>query len=496
MAIKSLAARIWASQLVPRTYRQAQHAVETQQQLLRTLTHAARFTEFGKAHGFQDIQTPEAFRTQVPLRTYEELLPWIERILAGKPDVLWPGHPIYLATTSGTTAGAKYIPITRDSIPFHIQSARDALLFYVYHSGKTDFVNGRMTFLSGSPELETHTSGIPLGRLSGIAHHYVPSYLTRNRLPSFAVNCIDDWETKVERMLDESLASDLRLLSGIPPWVQMYLERVRARTGRAPAEIWPHLQVYVHGGVDFRPYQHLILEALGRPVDLVETYPASEGFIAFQDDYRAEGLLLRFNQGMYFEFVPLNEVGKADAPRLHLGQVQLDQQYAIVLNTNSGLWGYVIGDTVRFVSLNPPRIKVTGRIKHFISAFGEHVIQEEVNQALTQACKACPAVVTEFTVAPKIGENHSCHEWWIEFEVPPADEIAFGQHLDQAMREQNKYYDDLRTGGMMGQAQVIRLRPQACRDYMKSIGKLGGQNKFPRLTNDRKLVDALMPYRQ
>lgn len=494
MSVKSFAAKIWADRLVPRTYRQARQAVEIQRAWLAKLLRQAKPTSFGQEHRFADLQTPEDYRLAVPLRTYEDFLPWIERVKTGESDVLWPGKPLYFATTSGTTAGAKYIPISRQSIPYHISSARDALLFYVHHSRSAAFVDGRMTFLSGSPEMESSAAGIPVGRLSGIAHHYVPAYLTRNRLPSFPVNCIDDWETKVERMLDEALPTDLRLLSGIPPWVQMFLERAKQRTGRKPCEIWPNLRTYAHGGVDFRPYQPLIVEALGREVDFIETYPASEGFIAFQDDYRQDGLLLRFNQGIYYEFIPLERYGEPDAPRLSLGEVDLDRQYAIALTTNAGLWSYVIGDTVRFVSLDPPRIKVSGRVKHFISAFGEHVIQEEVNAALEAACHATGAVVTEFTVAPLVGENSSCHEWWIEFEKKPEKLSAFMEKADDKLRERNKYYDDLRNGGMLAQPQAKPLRPNACRDYMKSIGKLGGQNKFPRLTNDRKLADALLPY--
>jgi hypothetical protein len=465
--------------------------------LVRHLQRATR-TRFGQEHGFERLLAAKnpvaAFRAAVPVRDYEAMRERFERAADGAPNELWPGKPLYLAKTSGTTGGAKYLPLTRESVPHHIRGARDALLFYIHQTQNSDFLDGKMMFLSGSPALERNAAGIRVGRLSGIAQHFVPRYLQSNRLPSFPVNCIEDWEEKIEAIVHETVRHDLRLISGIPPWVQMFFEKLKHITGKTPAEQWPRLSVFVHGGVDYSPYADTFERALGKAVDVVEVYPASEGFIAVQDSRREPGLLLGPDYGIYFEFIPLEEYGRPDARRLGLDEVETDVQYAVVLTTDAGLWAYDLGDTVRFTTLNPPRVKVTGRVKHFISAFGEHVIAEEVNDAMTAAVDACGGEVVEFTVAPRVSEIAPCHEWWVEFSRPPDSPERFARALDDALAQRNPYYRDLRHGNVLRPPTLVLLQSGACRQYMKSIGKLGGQNKFPRLTNDRKLVDALQPY--
>ncbi|MCS7084554.1 MAG: GH3 auxin-responsive promoter family protein [Bacteroidia bacterium] len=473
-------------------------AAVSQRDLLTAHLRRAASTRFGKEHDFQavlrDRDPVAAYRKAVPVRDYEALRPYFERAADGARDELWPGKPLYLAKTSGTTGGAKYLPLTRESVPHHVRGARDALLFYIARTGNSAFLDGKMMFLSGSPALEVNRAGIRVGRLSGIAQHFVPRYLQSNRLPSFAVNCIEDWEEKISAVVQETVGEDLRLISGIPPWVQMFFERLRETTGKSPIEQWPRLSVFIHGGVDFTPYKQTFERSLGGRVDVVEVYPASEGFIAVQDAAPQDGLLLGLDYGIYFEFIPLEEYGKPDARRLGLEQVETNVQYALVLTTDAGLWAYDLGDTVRFTSLNPPRIKVTGRVKHFISAFGEHVIAEEVNAAMSAAVEECGGEVAEFTVAPLVSPTESRHEWWVEFVRKPDDPQRFAAALDAALVRLNPYYKDLRQGNILLPARLVPLKPGACNHYMKSIGKLGGQNKFPRLTNDRKLVEALLPF--
>ena len=495
MGLKALLSRPLAAYTVHR-YRQWQHQpAATQARLLRQLVRAAAGTVFGRAHNLGGIQTPADLAARVPVRDYEGLRPWFEQVKAGLPDVLWPGRPLYLAKTSGTTSGAKYIPITRASIGNHIGGARDALLHYVAATGRARFLDGKLIFLSGSPELE-RVGGIPTGRLSGIVNHHVPSYLRANQLPSYVTNCIDDWEAKLDAIVAETLGQPLSLISGIPPWVQMYFDRLVARTGRPVGEVFPQFDLFVSGGVSMAPYLGRLRESIGRPVDSLELFPASEGFLAFQDQPGNPGLLLRLNSGIFFEFVPAERFFEPSPLRLSIGEVELGRQYAVVLTSNAGLWAYSLGDTVRFVDLHPPRVVVTGRLTHFLSAFGEHVIGEEVEAALREARRQHPeAEVTEFTVVPLVSANPaqpSRHQWLIEFARPPRDAAAFAAALDATLRQLNAYYDDLRQGHILAPLLLTALPPGAFQRYMRSIGKLGGQNKVPRLGNDRVVAEGLL----
>ncbi|RSK47660.1 GH3 auxin-responsive promoter family protein [Hymenobacter rigui] len=495
MGLKSTLSRPLAT-YIARQYARWQHdPIGTQQRVLRGLLERGAGTAFGQAHHLGGVRTAQDFAWQVPVRDYEALKPWFERVKAGEADVLWPDKPLYLAKTSGTTSGAKYIPLTKDSIPNHINGARDALLHYVHRTGKSRFLDGKLMFLSGSPELET-VGGIHTGRLSGIVNHHVPAYMRRNQLPSYATNVIEDWETKLDRIVDETLPERMTLISGIPPWVQMYFDRIVQRTGRPVGEVFPEFDLFVYGGVNFEPYRKKLLETIGRPVDSVELFPASEGFLAFQDEPGNPGLLLLLDAGIYYEFVPAERFFEKSPPRCTLAEVELDRQYAMVLSSNAGLWGYSLGDTVRFVSKYPFRVVVTGRIKHFLSAFGEHVIAEEVEQTLREAMRQHPEVeVVEFTVAPQVSDDPavpSRHQWLIEFARPPHDAAAFAAALDASLRQRNVYYDDLLRGHILAPLQLTPLPAGAFQRYMKSQGKLGGQNKVPRLSNDRTLAEGLL----
>ena len=492
MKIKSFLAKPFAGYIYKQIRKGMETADEDQQSIFDQLIKVGAKTEFGKEHDFGQIKTYEDFVKQVPIRDYEQFKPYIERIKQGKHNILWKGQPIYLAKTSGTTSGVKYIPITKDSIDNHIDTARNALLCYMAETGNTKFADGKLIFLSGSPELE-RIGDIPTGRLSGIVNHHVPKYLRANQLPSFETNCIEDWEQKLDKMVEETINENMTLISGIPPWVQMYFDRLTEKSGKKIGELFPNFSVLVQGGVNFEPYKTKLMESIGRPIDGVELYPASEGFFAFQDSQKEPGLLLNTNSGIFYEFVPADEIFAKNPTRLTLKDVKVGENYALIINSNAGLWGYNIGDTIKFVSTKPYRITVTGRIKHFISAFGEHVIGEEVETALLKAAEEEQINITEFTVAPMISqtEGKSYHEWFIEFEEIPNELERFAKKIDDNLRKKNVYYDDLISGNILQQLKISVVKKNGFIDYMKSIGKLGGQNKIPRLSNDRKIADEL-----
>lgn len=496
MGIRAFLSKPIASFIVKRQKKWASQPGKTQEKVFQYLIDTAKNTLFGKDHDFSSIKNYEDFKKRVPIRDYEDLKSYIEKVKDGQPDILWKGKPVYFAKTSGTTSGVKYIPITKDSIPFHISGARDALLNYVNETGKSKFLDGGLIFLSGSPEMEKK-NGIFVGRLSGIVNHHVPKYLRTNQKPSYLTNCIEDWEEKLDKIIEETSHENMTLISGIPPWVQMYFDRLTEKTGKKVKDIFPEFSLFVYGGVNFEPYRAKLVDTIGKKVDSIETYPASEGFIAFQDSQKEEGLLLLLNSGIFYEFIPAEEYFNENPKRLSIEDVELGVNYAIILNTNAGLWGYSIGDTVKFVSKDPYRLVVSGRIKHFISAFGEHVIGEEVEKAMKSTLSNYPEVeIIEFTVAPQVTPSSGLphHEWFIEFSKAPNDLSAFEKDLDAALVKLNVYYEDLITGSILSNLKIASLKKDAFRDYMKSLGKLGGQNKVPRLSNDRKIADVLKNY--
>jgi len=498
MGIRSILSKPIAKWIVYDQKKWALNPGKFQSNLFRKLIKSGSKTQFGRDHQFDEIRNHTDFTQRVPIRDYEELKPYINEILKGKKDVLWPGLPAYLAKTSGTTSGVKYIPITKDSIPNHINSARNALLSYVNETGNSTFLDKKLIFLSGSPTL-TYTSGIPTGRLSGIVNHLIPTYLKSNQLPSYPTNCLEDWEQKVDQIVLETENQDLSLISGIPPWVQMYFDKLVSRKGKSIKDVFPNFSLFVYGGVNFDPYQKKLYETIGKTIDSIETYPASEGFIAYQDSQASKGLLLLSNSGIFFEFIAASDFFNESRKRLTLEEVEIGVNYAVILNSNAGLWGYAIGDTVKFLSTYPHRIIVTGRIKHFISAFGEHVIGEEVEKAMTLTCQKFPETeLIEYTVAPQVTPTSGLplHEWYIAFAQRPHDVSAFKKELNLNMQQLNSYYDDLVKGAVLDPLQVITLKADAFIKYMKSIGKLGGQNKVPRLSNDRKIVEALHTFKE
>lgn len=497
MGLKALLSKVFASIVVKDINKWKYNAVAAQDKTLAYLLKQAAGTAFGKDHQFLNIKTYNDFKANVPVRDYEDLRPYIDRVVAGEADVLWKGKPQYFAKTSGTTSGVKYIPISKESMPEHVKAARNALLTYIHETGNASFVNGKMIFLQGSPVL-TIKNGINVGRLSGIVAHLVPKYLQKNRLPSYQTNCIEDWEEKVDAIVEETFHQDMTLISGIPPWVQMYFDKLSSKAGGKPIkDIFKNFQLFVYGGVNYEPYRAKIETSIGKKIAAIETYPASEGFIAYQDSQTDKSLLLLVDAGIFYEFIPADEYYNEKPTRLSLAEVQIGQNYALVLNTNAGLWGYSIGDTVKFVSLNPYKILVTGRIKHFISAFGEHVIGEEVEHALLSVANQEGVEITEFTVAPQVSTSHGelpYHEWFVEFTKEPKDLAAFAIKVDKVLQQKNIYYFDLIEGNILQPLKIRTLQREAFVNFMKGQGKLGGQNKVPRLSNDRKIADELLKF--
>ncbi|MFS4415416.1 GH3 auxin-responsive promoter family protein [Maribacter sp. 2307ULW6-5] len=497
MSIKALAAKIFAAHIAKKTAKWSQKPHLAQERVLKNLLSEGKKTQFGQDHGFRDIQHYEDFKKAVPVRDYEDLKPYVERAVAGEKDVFWPGRPIYFAKTSGTTSGAKYIPITKASIKYQVQASRNAILAYIHESGKANFVNGKMIFLQGSPVLE-EKNGIKLGRLSGISAHYVPNYLQKNRLPSWETNCIEDWETKVDAIVEETQNQDMTVIAGIPSWVQMYFERLKQKTGRNIGELFPNFELFIYGGLNYEPYRKKFEGLIGRKVPSIELFPASEGFFAYQDKQGEKGMLLLLNSGIFYEFIRADTFFDQDRERIPLTEVQLGVDYAMIISTNAGLWAYDLGDTVRFVSKEPYKVLVSGRIKHFISAFGEHVIAKEVEQAMATAVQKTNARVNEFTVAPQItppANELPHHEWLVEFDRAPSDMEAFERALETSLRTQNSYYDDLIRGAVLQPLKVTAIEVGGFKAHMKAKGKLGGQNKVQRLCNDRSLAEALLPHK-
>ena len=492
MSLKSYLAKKFSKSIYRKTQIWANNPIQTQQNVFKELIRQAKNTQFGMDHHFDSIKTFEDFSKNVPIRDYEALKIYVDKVVQGEENVLWKGKPLYFAKTSGTTSGAKYIPLTKESMPFHIEAARNAILHYIHETGNADFVDGKMIFLQGSPILE-EKNGIQLGRLSGIVAHFVPKYLQKNRMPTSETNCIEDWETKVDAIVEETFNEDMTVISGIPSWVQMYFEKLHQKAEKPVGELFKNFNLFIYGGVNFEPYRAKFENLIGRKVDSIELFPASEGFFAYQDSQKEKGMLLLLNAGIFYEFIKSEEFYTENPKRYTIGEVELNVNYVLIISTNAGLWGYNIGDTVQFTSLKPYRVIVSGRIKHYISAFGEHVIGKEVEHALKQAMENTSIQINEFTVAPQIIplEGLPYHEWFIEFENAPENIIAFAEAIDAEMRLQNTYYDDLIVGKVLQKLVITKVPKNGFQEYMKSIGKLGGQNKIPRLSNDRMIADLL-----
>jgi hypothetical protein len=476
--------RHWAAQ--PHQY---------QMQYFRLLLETAPKTTYGQALGIENGMDYTAYRDCVPLVDYEDLKPYVERIMAGERDVLWPGVPDYLIMSSGTTSGKKYIPATPQGIRAILRGTTDAFCSYIARSRHHDIWDGKTLPLTGSPAL-TMMGDVPSARVSGLLNHFLPCYARWNRVPSWETNCIADFEPKLSRILDETIEQDVRAITGLPVWLNLLFKRLYERTGKKVIEIWPNLQVMLYGGLQVDPYKAGLLEAIGQDIDFVEVFNASEGFFAFEDNFENLGLLLHMHTGFFYEFMPADAYRAGKVQRLPLQDIELDVDYGLVLNSVSGLWGYNLGDTVRFTSREPYRLVFTGRLAHFTSAFNEHVIQFEVERAIRQAMEQEGGVVSEFTVAPQLHPiaGPPYHEWFVEFAALPDDLEAFRLKLDTVMQTGNHLYRELVTAQAMRPLKLSLLEPDSFLHHLKSIEQVGDQHKVPRLKNDRSIADAMAPY--
>ena len=468
-----------------------------QKKVFNQLIISAKNTKFGKDHKFNKIKTYQDFKKRVDIRDYEQKKVYIDRIKKGEKDVLWKGKPLYFAKTSGTTSGSKYIPLSKESLKNQINSATYLLVRYLKNKKSLKSIMGKVMFISGSPNLN-EKNNIKIGRLSGIVNYHEPSFLKFKKLPSDKINKIEDWEKKIEAIADETIGKDLRIIGGIPPWIQMYFDILIQKTGKKIKDIFPNLTLLCHGGVNFEPYRDNLIDSIGKEIDTIETFPASEGFFAYQDQLYSDDLLLQINSGIFYEFIDVKDLNKDNSKRVTVGNVELNKNYALIISSNAGLWSYLIGDTVKFTSLNPLKIKVTGRTKQFISAFGEHVIVEEVDSSLKKAIQKFNEIkIVEYTVGPKIlsqkGKSH--HQWLIEFKNKPKNLSSFENEIDNNLQELNAYYRDLRQDKVLSSLKIKELKRKSFINFMKSIGKLGGQNKVPRLSNDDKLINQLLKFK-
>ena len=496
MSIKTFGAKIFAKKVYNKIQKWANKPVETQEKVFQKLILNAKDTQFGRDHNFSAIKTHDDYVKHVPVRDYEDLRSYVDQVVEGKENVLWKGKPLYFAKTSGTTSGVKNIPLTEESLKYQVQAARDAILCYIHETGNTQFIKGKMIFLQGSPVLK-EKNGIKIGRLSGIVAHYVPGYLQNNRMPSWKTNCIEDWETKVDAIVEETLKENMTVISGIPSWVQMYFEKLRKKTGKTVGDIFKNFELFIYGGVNFEPYRPNFENLIGRKVDSIELFPASEGFFAFQDSQKEKGMLLLLNSGIFYEFIKADEFFDKNPKRITVKDVEVGINYVMIISTNAGLWAYNLGDTIQFTSTKPYRVIVSGRIKHFISAFGEHVIAKEIESAVQKAMEGTDISINEFTVAPQINPPDGelpYHEWFIEFEKEPDDLKVFAKNIDLALQKQNSYYFDLIDGKVLQTLKIRKIKKGGFTGYMKLIGKLGGQNKVQRLSNDRKIADELLKF--
>ena len=497
-SLKEKAAKVYAKYVVWKTTKWAARPHKTQEKVFKKLLAKGKKTRFGKEHSFEKILDYEDFSKLVPIRDYEGLKKYIKLIIEGEKDVLWPGGPIYFAKTSGTTSGEKLIPISKESMPFHVKGSVEATMHYINETSNTSFLSKKIIFLQGSPLLG-EIKGVKTGRLSGIVAHYTPSFLRQNTMPSWETNCIEDWEKKVLEISKETLKEDMAAIGGIPPWVIMYFEKLLEISGKKTIKkIFPNFSLFVYGGVNYSPYKESFRKLIGEEIDSIEYYPASEGFFAYQDSQEEEGLLLQLNSGIFYEFIEVEEMKKSYPKRLTINEVEKETNYVLVVSTNAGLWGYNTGDTVEFTSLVPARIKVTGRYKHFISAFGEHVISSEVEKALRKTLINKKISLIEFTVAPNVSPKKGLpfHQWWIEFDEQVSQEKIrkIEKELDLNLQSLNIYYKDLVQGKVLKPLEIVVVKKGGFKSYMESVGKLGGQNKLPRLSNNRKIVDQLINY--
>ena len=474
-----------------------EHPIETQQRVLFSLLSQAKNTEYGKLHHFEEIKSYEDFNKQVPIVSYEDFEPFIEKARQGNPDVFWPGKIKHFAKSSGTTnAKSKFIPISDESLQnCHYKAGKDLLAIYINNHRDSNLFKFKNLRLGGSAELY-ESFGTKFGDLSAILIENLPFWVERTTTPSREVSLMSEWETKLKAIVSEVKNKDVGSLTGVPSWMMVLLQRVLKDTGKKSiSEVWPNLEVFFHGGISFVPYREQYKQLIGKDIRYYEIYNASEGFFGIQDRFGSDEMLLMLDYGIFYEFIPMDTFGTENAKAVSLENVELGKNYAVVISTNGGLWRYLIGDTIRFTDLKPFRFKISGRTKHYINAFGEELMIDNVEAALSKACQETNAKITDYTGAPvymKDGESGS-HEWMIEFSTEPNDFGRFSEIFDETLKSLNSDYEAKRYNNMTLKPPIIhKARTNLFYDWMASRGKLGGQNKVPRLSNDRQYIEPLL----
>jgi hypothetical protein len=473
----------------------------TQTMLFNSLIHSGQFTEFGKQYDFQNINSIKEFKKNVPISNYDDLKPYIERMMEGNQNVLWDTPITWFAKSSGTTADkSKFIPVSNESLEQgHYKSAKDLLALYYRNFPQSGIMTGKCLTLGGSHQVNQLNTDSYYGDLSAVMIQNLSYFTQLIRTPDLSIALMDEWEAKIQRMAESTIQEDVTMIAGVPTWTLVLIKKIFQMTGATNLqEVWPNLELYIHGGVNFVPYEEQFKVLIpSKSMNYLETYNASEGFFAAQDVIGRDGMLLLLNHGIYYEFMPMEEISKEHPETLDLENVEVGVNYALVITTNSGLWRYVVGDTIQFVSTNPFRVKVSGRIKHFINAFGEELIVDNADYGISKAAKLTQANVSDYTACPIYFSNESngAHEWAIEFSQDPSDIEQFRRILDESLKEVNSDYEAKRHKDIALRLPKINVLPQGTfNNWLKFKGKLGGQHKVPRLSNDRKLMDEILAF--
>lgn len=474
---------------------------EVQDEVLKKLIGSARYTEFGQKYAFEDLVNYEDFKKRIPVHTYEQLFPYIERLMRGEQNILWPSEVKWFAKSSGTTnARSKFIPVTSEALEdCHFKGGKDLYSIFINNYPDTKIFSGKGLGVGGSYRVNEYdpTSSSHYGDVSAVIMQNLPPWAEFIRTPSLEVALMDNWEEKIEKLARETARVDVTQIAGVPTWTVLLLQHiVELEKKNSILEVWPNLEVFFHGAVAFKPYKNLFKSLI--PSDRMkywETYNASEGFFGIQDQKDSEDLLLMLDYGVFYEFIPMEELDKEYPDAIALQDVEIGKNYAMVITTNAGLWRYNIGDTIKFTSKSPYRIRISGRTKHFINAFGEEVIIENAETAITAACEQTGAVIDNFTAAPIYLEKskRGGHEWIIEFKIQPTDLSKFSDVLDTTLRKVNSDYDAKRAHDIALVAPIVRsVTSGTFYNWMKRRGKLGGQNKVPRLSNTREFIDEIL----
>ena len=472
---------------------------EVQQELLKRMIISARYTEFGRRYDFSSIASSREFRTRVPIQDYESLKPYIFRLKAGEQQLLWPTDIRWFAKSSGTTSDkSKFIPVSTEALEeCHYKGGKDLLCIYFHNNPETQLFDGKLLSLGGSHHVNSLSNDSFYGDLSAILMQNLPFWIQLFQTPERSIALMEEWESKIEMIAKATMNENVTNIAGVPSWTLVLLKRILELSGKKDlTEVWPNLELFVHGAVSFNPYREQFKKLIPKAdMHYLETYNASEGFFGIQDQTNSEEMLLMLDYGIYYEFIPMSEWDKETPQTLTLDQVELNENYAIVITTNAGLWRYKIGDTVAFTSLSPFRIRITGRTAHFINAFGEELIIDNAEKAMADACKTTNAVIRDYTAAPVYFSDQSsgAHEWLIEFEIKPNDIDQFNVALDEALKKYNSDYEAKRYHDKVLGRPLIRVLPdRTFYNWLKSKEKLGGQHKVPRLANHRKFVDEIL----